>query len=241
MGDYSEWTRATFGVEIPAPGVLFATSFDGNSIWGQKCHEALLRVEIEYVEHLLKDIKERDIPGALAEFGVFQGWWVNHLFEASERLELHRPVLGFDSFQGLSQPDPQRDEAFWKEGQYAAPLESVEHNVKAGERPRIKLIPGFFADSLGQPDALAVGQIAYARIDCDIYEPAAQCLRYLAPRLSHGAVLVFDDWPHRLDVGETLAFAEWLPTVPNLRFEFLFFGTWGHFYTRVWHRNHEKV
>ena len=98
------------------------------------------------------------------------------------------------------------------------------------------MIKGFFAQSLRDPEAQAVGHIAYARIDCDIYEPALDCLRYLAPRLADGAVLVFDDWPHRIDIGEGRAFAEWLPTVPHLRVEFLFFGTYGHFYLRVWHR-----
>ncbi len=234
---YGDWTRNTFGREIPAPGVLFAASFEGNSIWGQKTHEALIGIELQYVDHLLSELKRDEVPGALVEFGVFNGWWVNHLFEASERLDLLRPVIGYDSFQGLSPPHPEFDEEFWQEGQYAASLESVRQNVRADERPRIQLIKGFFADSLTGPEAAAVGDIAYARIDCDIYEPALDCLRYLAPRLTHGAVLVFDDWPHRLDVGEARALAEWLPAVPNLRLEFLFFGTWGHFYTRVWHRD----
>ena len=101
------------------------------------------------------------------------------------------------------------------------------------------LFPGFFADSLKREPATEVGPVAYARIDCDIYEATRDCLDYLGPRLSHGAVLVFDDWPHELEYGEARAFSEWLPTAPNLRFEFLFFGTWGHFYTRVWHRDKE--
>lgn len=233
---YSEWTKTVFGVEIPAPGVLFSASFPGDSIWGQKTHEALLGVEIEYVEHLLRKLKGDNVPGALVEFGIFEGWWVNHLFEASERLGLERPVIGYDSFQGLSAPHPEHDDAFWQEGQYSASLEKVAANIKLAERARIKLIPGFFAESLGNGDATSVGQIAYARVDCDIYEPALDCLKYLGPRLSDGAVLVFDDWPHRLEVGEARAFYEWLPTVPHLRFEFLFFGTWGHFYMRVRHR-----
>ena len=66
---------------------------------------------------------------------------------------------------------------------------------------------------------------------------ALTCLRYLAHRLSHGSVLVLDDWPHRIDIGEGRAFAEWIPSVPHLKFEFLFLGTWGHLYIRVWHRD----
>jgi len=234
---YDQWTEAVFGQKIPIPGVLFAASFAGDSVWGQKTHEALLNVELAYVEHLCRQLKNNDVPGALVEFGVFEGWWINHFYEVCEKLGLDRPVIGYDSFQGLSSPHPVHDDAFWQAGQYAASLDAVSRNVKLAERRRIKLIPGFFSDSLRTPDAVAVGEIAYARIDCDIYEPALDCLRYLGPRLADGAVLVLDDWPHRLEVGEARAFHDWASTVPHLRFEFLFFGTWGHFYTRVWHHD----
>jgi Macrocin-O-methyltransferase (TylF) len=237
---YSEWTRTIFGVDIPTPGVLFATSFAPTTKWGQKAHEALLKIEFEYVDHLLEEIKTKNIAGALVEFGVFEGWWIDRFFTASERIGLDRVIVGYDSFQGLSKPHPQYDIDFWKEGQYAASLDLVAKNVRLAERERIQLVPGFFSESLKKKPATSVGSIAFARIDCDIYEPALDCLRYLAPRLSHGSVLVFDDWPHQIEVGEGRAFYEWLPTVPNLRFEFLFFGTWGHFYTRVWHRDKES-
>jgi len=57
----------------------------------------------------------------------------------------------------------------------------------------------------------AVREIALARIDCDLYAPAVECLDYLAGRLSDQSVLVFDDWTFDLAKGETRAFAEWLP------------------------------
>jgi hypothetical protein len=234
---YGQWTEAVFGQAIPVPGVLFAASFAGDSVWGKKTHEALLNVELAYVEHLCRQLKGNNVPGALVEFGVFEGWWINHFYEVSKHLGLDRPIIGYDSFQGLSAPHPVHDDPFWQAGQYAASLDAVSRNVKLAERDRIKLIPGFFSDSLRTPEAAAVGQIAYARIDCDIYEPALDCLRYLGPRLADGAILVLDDWPHRLEVGEARAFHDWAPTVPHLRFEFLFFGTWGHFYTRVWHHD----
>lgn len=235
--DYAAWTRGVFGTELPTPSVVFATSFDPATKWGQKAHEALLQVELQYVNELLTSIRDHDVKGAVAEFGIFEGWWINYLFEATESLGLYVPILGYDSFRGLSAPHPQYDSDFWQEGSYSASRQHVERNVSADRRPRIRLFEGFFADSLITPEAEAQGDIAYARVDCDIYEPAVQCLRYLSSRLAHGSVLVFDDWPHQKGIGEARAFAEWLPTVPHLRFEFLFFGTWGHFYTRVWHRD----
>jgi hypothetical protein len=75
--------------------------------------------------------------------------------------------------------------------------------------------------------------IPYVRIDCDIYLPALDCLNYLGSRLADGAILVFDDWPRLRGYGEQRACEEWLPTVPHLEFEFLFYGAIGHFYTRV--------
>ncbi len=239
---YAEWSRSVFGFAVNQPDVQLATSFPGMSEWGEKFYRAMIGVELEYVDQLLIGIREGKVEGELVEFGIFEGWWINYLYERSEALGLtDRKVIGFDSFQGLSDPHPVLDHEFWKKGQYAAGRSLVEERVQAKTRPRIQLIEGFFADSLVRDDALQVGKIAYARIDCDIYEPALQCLNFLSSRLAHGAILVFDDWPHQMGVGETLAFAEWVPNVPRLRFEFLFFGPWGHFYIRVWHRGQEHA
>ena len=234
---YANWSMDTFGAQIPIPGVVFATSFPANSTWGNKAHRSLLAIEVEYVDDLLISIRDHNVEGAIAEFGVFEGWWTGHLFEATERLKIQRPILGFDSFMGLSAPHPEFDSSFWEEGTYSASRQVVETNIRVAERPRIHLIEGFFADSLETAEATAYSEVAFARIDCDIYEPSCQCLRYLAHRLSHGSVLVLDDWPHRIDIGEGRAFAEWIPSVPHLKFEFLFLGTWGHLYIRVWHRD----
>lgn len=240
MADYSDWTQKIFGVAVQKPGFLHSMQFWSDPEWNQKAHVALLDVEIKYVERLLKNIRDHDVSGALVEFGVYQGWWVNHLYEASERIGLHRQVIGYDSFQGLSQPDPEKDEEHWEEGQYAVDLDTVTRNVRKSERSRIELIPGFFSDSLVRNDAQMIGAIAFARIDCDIYGPALECLHYLTTRLSHGSVLVFDDWPHHLDFGECLAFREWLETVDQFDFELLFAGTFGHLYVRVWIKGKER-
>jgi len=230
---YAEWFAATFGTSVAAPGCVIATSWDPHQRWGKAAHTALLKIEVEYVEELIRDIRDRRVPGDFAEFGVFEGWWIGTLWTITEKLGLKRNVYGFDSFKGLSRPHPEFDGTFWKEGQYACDLESVRGKVRAKRRPRIHLIEGYFSESLPGAQARAIGNFCFARIDCDLYEPALECLRYLGPRLVDGAILVFDDWPHELGLGEQKAFADWLPEVPDLKFEFLFFNTWGHFYLRV--------
>jgi tetratricopeptide (TPR) repeat protein len=233
---YEDWFESVFKKRVPTPGVRVATSWTEDSAWGKRAHSALVTIECEYAAELLKEIHAQNIEGDIAEFGIFEGWWIGYLWEVTERLGSTRRVYGFDSFEGLSDPHPEHDSSFWKKGQYACSLEEVGKNVEAQSRPRIKLVKGFFEKSLRGADASIVSRFAYARIDCDIYQPALDCLRYLAPRLADGAILVFDDWPHVRGLGEQLAFEEWLPEVPQLEFEFLFYGSIGHFYMRVHHR-----
>jgi tetratricopeptide (TPR) repeat protein len=233
---YEDWCRSVFRQPIPAPGVRVAWSGAEDTEWGQRAHGALVQLECEYAKKLLAEIRDKNIAGDIAEFGIFQGWWINFLYKATQELGLDRRIYGFDSFEGLSEPHPEHDDAFWKKGQYACSLEQVSLNVQAALRPRLKLVKGFFEKSLRGAEALVAEKFSYVRIDCDIYLPALDCLNYLGPRLADGAILVFDDWPHIRGYGEQRAFEEWLPTVPHLEFEFLFYGSIGHFYTRVHHK-----
>ena len=233
---YEDWFASVFRQHIPAPQARIATSWPEDSDWGRRAFLALVQLEVEYATRLLSEIRDNNIQGDVAELGIFEGWWINLLWQATEQLRMPRRIYGFDSFAGLSDPHPQFDQACWKTGQYACSFEQVAKNVQLVDRSRIKLVKGYFADSLRGADAPVAGKFAYVRIDCDIYGPALACLRYLTPRLADGAILIFDDWPHVRGLGEQRAFEEWLPTVPQLEFEFLFYGVIGHFYTRVHHR-----
>ncbi len=233
---YDDWCRSVFRQHVPVPGVRIAASWAEDSEWGLRAYNALALLECEYAAKLLAEIRDKNIQGDIVEFGIYQGWWVNFLYRTTEDLGLNRRIYGFDSFEGLSDPHPEHDQAFWKKGQYACSLEEVSKNTQAALRPRLKLVKGFFEKSLRSAEALVAEQFSYVRIDCDIYLPALDCLNYLGPRLADGAILVFDDWPHIRGYGEQRAFEEWLPTVPHLEFEFLFYGAIGHFYTRVHHK-----
>jgi tetratricopeptide (TPR) repeat protein len=233
---YDDWCHSVFRQHVPAPGVRIAASWAEDSEWGLRAYNALALLECEYAAKLLAEIHDKSVQGDILEFGIYQGWWINFLYKTTEDLGLNRRVYGFDSFEGLSDPHPEHDQAFWKKGQYACSLEQVSANVQAASRPRLKLVKGFFEKSLRSAEAQVAERFSYVRIDCDIYLPALDCLNYLAPRLADGAILVFDDWPHLRGYGEQRAFEEWLPSVPHLEFDFLFYGAIGHFYTRVHHK-----
>lgn len=240
---YQEWTRSVFGralMPVTDRSIKAIVSFDPESYYYKNFVRSLFAAELQLVRDLLFDIQDRSVPGEFAEFGIYRGDWVNRLYDESRSIGLEREIWGFDSFQGLSDPDPENDDPFWKAGMFSASVELVRSLVKADQRPDIKLVEGFFADSLSKKEAQSLGLISYARIDCDIYQPTVECLDYLTDRLSHGSVLVFDDWSFDTRLGETRAFAEWTSRASHLEFEFLFFGVWDHFYVRVWHKGQPR-
>lgn len=241
IGEYMEWSKRTLGHALP-PVIdsghhKCVSSFSHESRYGKIALKGLYDAELAYCHDLMIDLKRSDVPGAIVEFGVYRGAWINRLYDLTEEIGWNREIWGFDSFEGLSEPHPEFDSSYWKKGQFSAGLTEVQANVKALERSRIKLIPGWFSDSLRSDAIGGLRQVSFARIDCDIYSPCLECLEFLGPRLSHGSVLVFDDWTHDIRTGEARAFAEWVLKVPELRFEFLFYSAWDHFYIRVWHRD----
>jgi hypothetical protein len=239
MTRYHNFMYNVLGTTVPCDlqHVKLHSIYSEDSEWFQRCYNALLCIEHDYAQELINQIKRSNVPGSFVEFGVFRGDWIKLLMDMTQRAGLNdRDVWGFDSFKGLSTPHPIHDGSFWKEGMYAASRSEVEKYLDTANHSRVKLVEGFFRDSLKGQEAAALGDVAYARIDCDLYEPATECLAFLSQRLSHGAVLVFDDWNHDIEYGEGKAFAEWIPKVTHLKFEFIFLGPWDHLYLRVWHR-----
>lgn len=240
---YQQQTQALLGrtlMPISDSSYKLICSLNPDSPYFDAPGKALFEAELNITGDLLRDIAAHDVAGEIVEFGVFRGDWLNHLYALMQGAGLQRQIWGFDSFQGLSAPSAECDDPFWKEGMFAAGLEEVRQRIRAEERPAFRLIPGYFAESLVGEAAGRLGPVCLARIDCDIYQPTRECLEYLRHRLAHGSVLVFDDWSHRLDKGETRAFVEWAPTVPHLEFEFLFLGIWDHLILRVWHRGQPR-
>lgn len=240
---YADWTQSVFGrkiMPITDTSVKQISIFADDTLYSRAAGRHLGYIEEAYVAELLQIIRDKEIAGQIAEFGVFQGKWLKLLSGLMAGLGLERELWGFDSFAGLSRPSEKYDDPFWKEGMFSAGFEEVRRNISADDHSNIHLVLGWFSESLKDQKAQELKEVAYARIDCDIYEPTVDCLQYLGPRLSHGSILAFDDWSHDISIGETRAFSEWIERVPHLDFEFLFMGVWDHFYMRVWHRGKSR-
>jgi len=237
---YNRWAAQSIHNNFNAPTSQLASSADICDPKAKPIKDSIIAYELGVVEQLLKKIQEENISGSVIEFGVFQGQNLKYIVDICDKILLNRDIYGFDSFEGLSTPSRQHDLSCWHAGQYAANFDEVVKYLHADTRQDVHLIKGWFKDSLQQEQALSIKEVAYARIDCDLYQPTVECLEYLTTRLVDRAVLVFDDWTYDLNKGETKAFVEWSGRNPQFKFDFIFYGVMGHFYMRV-HRNQPQA
>lgn len=177
-----------------------------------------------------------DVPGDVAELGVFRGLglltWAN-LLEAYCIGDRTKVVYGFDNWQGFREFDAQDGKADANAGKvrggFSAVKEELENAISIFDtdrfipnKPRIKLIdgdieqsvPAFVRDNPGV-------RFSLVHFDCDLYRPTKIALEALWPRVSRGGVILFDeyaiaDWP-----GETAAVDEFLADKPGLRMKTL--------------------
>jgi hypothetical protein len=234
--DYEARFNAAFHTSLATPNTWPFTTFEQGTPWCTKVVEGMEQGEFLYAAHLIEGLDAAGIAGDILEFGTYFGTWIETLTRICEARGNGRRLWGFDSFEGLPRPDAVKDGGIWHEGQYSAPFETVAAQLRLAERPHLRLVKGWFSDTLPQEPAQSIERIAYARIDGDLYSSARDCLAYLASRLVDQAILVFDDWQFTWEIGEPLAFAEWSAANPQFRFEFLAMNMWAHLYCRV-HRS----
>jgi len=186
-----------------------------------------------------------EVRGDYLEFGVASGLTFAHACNLFSADPFFRDMKFFalDSFEGL--PRPQGLDAaggftsHFYESQYACGEEEFVRNLRRSgvATERVTLVKGWFDKSLTEENAEAhgIGKVAVAWVDCDLYESTVPVLRFLTPRLSNGAVVVFDDWScfrNSPSFGEQRACREWLEQNPQISLhEFFSFGGHGRAFT----------
>jgi hypothetical protein len=120
-------------------------------------------------------------PGQILEFGVFEGKTINAL----AALFPDRQIVGFDSFHGLPSE--------WAGNRYS----KVNFDRK-GAMPKVasnvKLIAGWFDESLPGFFAGESGPLALGHVDCDIYSSTVSVLSHASRCIVPGTVLVLDEF-----------------------------------------------
>lgn len=124
-----------------------------------------------------------DVPGDVAEFGVYQGGSARELCEL---FPLRRVYL-FDSCEGLPKDRGPLDGD--KPGAFAATELEIRETLDGHHN--YTLLPGWFADTMS-----LVGNVGlcFAHIDCDYEQSYRDCVPWVLDRLLPGGVVVFDDY-----------------------------------------------
>ncbi len=174
-----------------------------------------------FMDHLYRQIL--DVQGCVMEFGT--RWGQNlALFAALrgiyEPFNRHRPLIGFDTFEGFPAVVPEDGAAeLMRPGNLATtpdyksylheimtiheglnPLSHLKKfDLRAGDAT--EQLPIYLKEA---PHSI----IALAYFDFDLYEPTKKCIEMIRPRLTKGSVLGFDELNDPDSPGETLALME---------------------------------
>jgi O-methyltransferase len=162
-----------------------------------------------------------EIAGDYAEFGVWQGRTFVEAWRIGTKLSGDRRYFAFDSFEGLPESAGIDATGRFETSEFSFSRQSFEARLRRARVPAadVEIVEGFYDQTLAPGNQVPLEQVAIAWIDCDLYSSTVPVLEFLAPRLSQGAVVLFDDWfcfKGDPDKGEAKATAEWLERNPQL-------------------------
>jgi O-methyltransferase len=161
-------------------------------------HTMVGRRRLDNLEHCLDAIRLDGVPGDVIETGVWRGgaciFMRGYLAAHDER---ERKVWVADSFEGLPAPSLPEDAGYDFSGHHmpilAVPLEEVRENFRRYGLldEQVEFVKGWFKDTLHKA---AIGDLALARLDGDLYESTMDALDALYKKIVPGGFIVIDDY-----------------------------------------------
>jgi hypothetical protein len=155
---------------------------------------------------LSREAIHSDIKGDFVEAGVWKGGISATMGRLCEIEGKNRKVWSFDSFQGMSPPDPTKDLLDSESSAaacYSDPVQLRNFNLKDFGRTCFEMV-GLKEDTInvceGWVDdtipkfAHKIKNIAILRVDLDWYEPTKKLLEALYPKVSKGGYVICDDY-----------------------------------------------
>ncbi|HET6337702.1 MAG TPA: cytochrome P450 [Polyangiales bacterium] len=194
-----------------------------------------------FFTYALQYLNWERIEGDILEFGVAIGKSLAllarlhqeslHTWRYSDDACHERRFVGFDSFEGL--PDDSNEHPRWGAGSFASNYAYGHPSLAYDERvspealhrlfeicrlPRPQFEVGWFDQTIAASIPRKYKKAALVHIDSDLYTSARCALEGVAPILTDGALLCFDDWfMYRGDPnqGEARALADFLQEHPE--------------------------
>jgi O-methyltransferase len=133
----------------------------------------------------------REVPGSILEVGVWRGGTGALMAARAAQLGIDDPVFLCDTWQGVVKSGAV--DTYYRDGKHddASP-EMVEQLTSELELRNVALLQGIFPDETA--GRIADRTFRLCHCDVDVYQSASDVLEWVWPRLSPGAVVVFDDY-----------------------------------------------
>lgn len=166
------------------------------------------RSKLKNISLAIRSVKAKGIPGAYIEAGVALG---GSAIVIAKNKHPSSPLYLYDVFGMIPSPsNSDGDDAHQRYGliasgqaaglgadRYYGYIEDLKKVVignllQAGidlDSAKIHLVEGLFQDSMKIEE-----KVAFAHIDADWYESVKTCIERIAPRLSVGGIMIFDDY-----------------------------------------------
>ena len=179
---------------------------------------------IERRRHLHQVMPYAELTGHVMEFGVYSGKTLYHISGHWS----DQTCWGFDSFEGL----PEQWIINVNQGAVTTEYGAGHFHLRGYKpefRSNVKLVKGWFKDTIPSWLEQNPGDICFLHIDCDLYSSTRDILWTLNDRIRPGTVIAFDEmypWEESPPYTqwyehEYLALKEWLGEF-NRAFEPLF-------------------
>ena len=157
--------------------------------------------------HLLNlMLKTNEIHGDVIELGTYKGGTTVIMARFLNRLNSKKKIYTYDTFAGFPYSESGTSSTVkLSTGEIVNKMDlfkdvNLQHVLKKFKKfeieDRIKTFQGSFEKTLPE---LVNEKFSLGLVDCDIYESALVCLKYIWPRMTKGGIMVFDDYNTQKD------------------------------------------
>ena len=186
LHNFGKWFDTYIELEMPMAEV----QIDGRTL--------LNELKLNYLAQRIMQV--RNIPGPIAEFGVYRGG----MLKLAALLEPNKTIYGFDTFTGTPADDAAR--GGHNAGDWVCPIEDVQNYLQ--QFKNIDLRKGLFTDTIKNlPDE----PYSLVHVDADTYQSTRDGIKFFWPRMAPGGWLILDDYKWTACPGVTKAIYELLP------------------------------
>jgi len=150
------------------------------------------------------------LPGDCIEFGSFRG---GSAAVIRQYLNSEKVLYVLDSFEGL--PEPSEYDNYHSKGDFSETSYRIVAEGLNSIGVNIKVMKGYFSDSLETLSRYEHLQFSFAHIDADLYKSVLEALEFVYPRMAKGRFIILDDYLSPTCIGAKLAVDQFLGDKPE--------------------------